>query len=394
MTPAARVSAAIEILDRILSGVPAEPALIGWARSSRFAGSGDRAAVRDHVFGALRCKRSYAALSGAEATTGRALLLGALVAAGADPTSIFSGGGHGPAPLTDDEQAALARAPGLADLPEPVRLDCPDWLVEPLRDALGADFAEVMAVQRQRAPVFLRVNLRKATRPAAQAALAEDGVITEPHILAQSALVVLDKPSKINGSRAFLEGLVELQDASSQAAVESLPLSDGMNVLDYCAGGGGKVLAMAARSRGQYFAYDVAPQRMADLPERARRAGVSVRALDEGRLKGRSFDLVLVDAPCSGSGTWRRTPDAKWRLTTERLAELTALQDTILDRAASHVMAGGVLAYMTCSLLRLENEERVAALLRRMPRLNCEAARRFSPFDGGDGFFVAYFRVT
>jgi len=394
MTPAARVAAAIEILDRVLSGTPAEPALIGWARSSRFAGSGDRAAVRDHVFGALRCKRSFAALSGAEVPTGRALMLGALVAGGSDPAAVFSGEGHAPAPLSDDERAALAQAPELADLPEPVRLDCPDWLVEPLRDALGADFAEAMASQRWRAPVFLRVNLRKVTRTAAQAALLEDGIVAEPHPLSDSVLLVLDKPNKINGSRAFVEGLVELQDASSQAAVESLPMSDGMDILDYCAGGGGKLLAMAARHRGRYFAHDAAPQRMADLPERARRAGVAVRLLDTAGLKGQSFDLVLVDAPCSGSGTWRRTPDAKWRLTAERLAELTALQDTILDQAVGQVRAGGVLAYMTCSMLRSENEDRVAALLRRMPNLQCEAMRRFSPLDGGDGFFVSHFRVN
>jgi 16S rRNA (cytosine967-C5)-methyltransferase len=393
MTPAARVAAAIEVLDRVLAGTPAEQALIGWARASRFAGSGDRAAVRDHVFGALRCRRSFGAMSGVPGESGRALMLGSLVAASADPTSLFTGEGHAPAALTSAERAALASAPTLADLPEAVRLDCPDWLMEPLREALSDQFDEVMALQRQRAPVFLRVNLRKTTREGAHEALLREGILNEPHPLAQSALLVLDKSSKINGSMAYAEGLVELQDGSSQAAVEQLPLADGMEVLDFCAGGGGKALAMAARCRCRLVAHDVAPQRMADLPGRARRAGVSVDITDKAALKGKSFDLVLVDAPCSGSGTWRRTPDAKWRLTPERLAELTHLQDEILGQALQHLRPGGALAYMTCSFLRAENEDRVAGLLARFSGLACEKMVRFSPVDGGDGFFLAQFRA-
>ncbi len=393
MTPAARVAAAIEVLDRVLAGTPAEQALIGWARASRFAGSGDRAAVRDHVFGALRCRRSFGAMSGVPGESGRALMLGSLVAASADPTSLFTGEGHAPAALTSAERAALASAPKLADLPEAVRLDCPDWLMEPLREALSDQFDEVMALQRQRAPVFLRVNLRKTRREGAHEALLREGISTEPQLLAQSALLVLDKSSKINGSMAYAEGLVELQDGSSQAAVEQLPLADGMEVLDFCAGGGGKALAMAARCRCRLVAHDVAPQRMADLPGRARRAGVSVDIADKAALKGKSFDLVLVDAPCSGSGTWRRTPDAKWRLTPERLAELTHLQDEILGQALQHLRPGGALAYMTCSFLRAENEDRVAGLLARFSGLACEKMVRFSPVDGGDGFFLAQFRA-
>lgn len=394
MTPAARIAAAIEVLDRVLAGTPAEQALIGWARASRFAGSGDRAAVRDHVFGALRCRLSFGALSGDPGESGRALMLGSLVAASADPTSLFTGEGHAPAALTSAERAALGRAPSFADLPEAIRLDCPDWLVEPLREALSDQFEEVMALQRQRAPVFLRANLRKTTREGAHDALLREGITTEAHPLAQSALLVLDKSSKINGSMAYAEGLVELQDCSSQAAVEQLPLTDGMDVLDYCAGGGGKALAMAARCRCRLVAHDVAPQRMADLPRRARRAGVSVTTADDTALKGKSFDLVLVDAPCSGSGTWRRTPDAKWRMTPERLAELTDLQDEILGQALQHLRPGGILAYMTCSFLRAENEDRVAKLLARFSGLACEKMVRFSPVDGGDGFFFSQFRAT
>ena len=203
MTPAARISAAIEILDRILAGSAAEQALTGWARASRFAGSGDRAAVRDHVFDALRCLRSYTALAGAESPSGRALMIGAGLAAH------FTGIAHAPAPLSEAEQAALGRALPLDQMPEAVQADCPDWLVGPLRDRLGAAFLPAMQAQRQRAPVWLRVNLARISRTDAQAQLAAEGVETESSDLASSALRVLGKSNKINQLTLYLEGLAE-----------------------------------------------------------------------------------------------------------------------------------------------------------------------------------------
>jgi 16S rRNA (cytosine967-C5)-methyltransferase len=384
MTPAARVQAAIEILDRVLAGVSAEQALTGWARGSRFAGSGDRAAVRDHVFDALRRMRSLAALSGASHPSGRALMIGAL----RDRlTEVFSGLGHGPAPLTADEMSALSAVS--VNLPQLVRLDCPDWLAPALQSALGPDFAPVMEAQRHRAPVFLRVNLARGDRDAARMVLAGNGVETRPCGLVETALEVTAGANRIKRSQAFLDGLVELQDLSSQAAVAALPLKGGMRVLDYCAGGGGKILAIAARIGGHFTAHDAAFDRMGDLPARASRAGVKVHLARSGDLTAQSYDLVLVDAPCSGSGTWRRTPDAKWRLTQDRLDELCALQAGILDQALRFVRPGGVLAYMTCSLISSENEDQVAALLDRHPALRITATRRFSPLTGGDGFFLA-----
>lgn len=391
MTPAARVQAAIEVLDRTLAGQAAEQALTGWARASRFAGSGDRAAVRDHVFAALRCLRSYTARAGALAPSGRALMIGALRDLGRAPDEVFTGVSHAPAPLSPAETQALAAAPALQDLPAAVRADCPDWLCAPLERALGADWEAAMQAQRARAPVFLRVNLARTTRPQAQSSLAFEGVVTRPSDLAETALEVLENANKIKPSQTYLQGLVELQDASSQAAVLSLTVQDGGSVLDYCAGGGGKTLALAARMRGRFVAHDAAPERMRDLPERAARAGVKVALAKPGGLSDRKFDLVLVDAPCSGSGTWRRTPDAKWRLTPERLSELVALQRRILSQAQVHVRPGGRLAYMTCSLLTEENEDQVDAFLGTHADFSCVQTRRFSPVSGGDGFFVAEF---
>lgn len=376
MTPGARIAGAIEVLDRVLAGARAEVALTNWGRANRFAGSGDRAAIRDHVFAVLRCRRSYAALGGAE--TGRGLMLGALRAAGGDPADLFTGAGHAPAAPGAGE---AGREPG-----ELEALDCPDWLAPALQSALGADFAPVMRALQRRAPVFLRVNLARLDRAAAIVLLAEGGIEARPHPLAETALEVTGGERRIQASAAYGEGLVELQDAASQAVALALPLADGQRVLDYCAGGGGKTLAMAARARLRIEAHDVDPGRMRDLPARAKRAGVAVRltAVPRG-----PFDLVLADAPCSGSGSWRRDPEGKWALTPERLAALTAVQAEVMDRAAALVGPGGVLAYATCSMLEAENEAQVQAFLARQAGWSCGLRRRFTPLDGGDGFFLA-----
>ena len=279
MTPEARIGAAIVVLDRVLAGEPAERALTTWARASRFAGSRDRAAIRDHVYDVLRRRRSAQALSGQAEPTGRALMIGLLVAQGHDPATVFTGQGYGPAPLSDGERAALAAAPSAGDLPEAVALDVPDWLAGPLRARLGDNFGATMALMQTRAPVFLRVNAARLDRAGATAALAAEGIATLPSHLANGALEVTEGASRTRSAQSYLSGLVELQDAASQAAVESLPLAEGQRVLDYCAGGGGKVLAMAARCRGTWFAHDADPRRMADLPARAERAGVPVRRI-------------------------------------------------------------------------------------------------------------------
>ncbi|MGB5870751.1 MAG: RsmB/NOP family class I SAM-dependent RNA methyltransferase [Albidovulum sp.] len=389
MTPAARMAAAIDILDRILAGAAGEQALTAWARGSRFAGSGDRAAVRDHVYDALRCLRSYTAMAGAAVPSGRSLMMGALRAGGHDVDGMFTGMGYAPAALSEAEVAALAAAPDLAGLPAAAAADCPDWLVAPLQDSLGAGWADVMAAQRARAPVFLRVNTARIARDAAIAALNRDGIEAEVCEIAPTALLVSGNINKIKVSEAYLKGFVELQDASSQAAVAALALQDGMAVLDYCAGGGGKALAMAAQVNCAVTAHDAAPTRMRDLPARAARAGATIKVVENAAALAAGYDLVLVDAPCSGSGTWRRTPDAKWRLTPERLAELQDLQGVILAQAAGRVRPGGRLAYMTCSLLRAENDATIGTFLAHHPQFAAQEMRHFSPLQGSDGFFAA-----
>lgn len=379
MTPGARAAAAIVVLDQVLAGRPAEVALTNWGRANRYAGSGDRAAVRDIVFDVLRCRRSFSALGGGE--TARGLVLGWARARGQE--ALFDGQGHAPQPPLPGE---AGRRPMGAEA-----LDCPDWLEGPLRASLGGAFEAVMAAMQRRAPVFLRVNVARTSREAAMAALAEEGIVAVAHGLASSALEVVEGARKVQASRAYAGGEVELQDAASQAVVEMLPLACGMAVLDLCAGGGGKTLAMAARARLRLFAHDAEARRMADLPGRAARAGVRVTVTQKPESSG-PYDLVLTDVPCSGSGSWRRDPEGKWALTEARLADLLAVQAAILDRAAGMVRSGGALGYATCSLMAAENGAQVAAFLTRHPGWQLEAERRFTPLEGGDGFYAAVLR--
>jgi 16S rRNA (cytosine967-C5)-methyltransferase len=393
MTPGARLSAAIELLDAVLAGAPAERELTRWARASRFAGSKDRAAVRDLVYDGLRRRRSFGFLGGGD--TGRAILLAREAAEGTDLDLLFTGEGYGPAPVTAAERAALAG--DLAAAPAPVRLDFPDFLAAELEASLGADFEPVLAAMQRRAPVDLRVNTLKTNPDAATVVLARDGVQVARHPLARDALRVLENPRLVAASRAYTQGMVELQDASSQLVVETAGTQPGMTVLDYCAGGGGKTLALAAalKGRGRLLAWDANPRRMSDLPERARRAGAEVRILSDAECAalGPVCHLVLADAPCSGTGAWRRKPEGKWRLTPGELDRFPPLQDSILDAAARRVRPGGMLVYATCSLLARENEDRAAAFAARHPDWRPEGARRLSPLDDGDGFFIARFRA-
>lgn len=383
MTPGARVAAAIEILNTMFDGLPAEQALTRWGRGNRFAGSKDRAAIRDHVFDVLRQRRTAAHLGGGQ--TGRALMIGLLRAQGADLDSLFNGVGHAPQPLTDAEHEPSAGAD------EATIWNLPDWIIPQFKASLE-DRAKTVALALQaRAPITLRVNTAKTTPSAAAAALAEQGVETRANPLAETALTVTAGERKIRNSDSYLDGAVELQDASSQAVVAAMP--NGSRVLDYCAGGGGKSLALAVDPATEVTAHDIDPRRMQDLPARAARAGRSIRQIETDDLKNETpFDVVLCDAPCSGSGAWRRSPEGKWTLSATRLQELTAIQDSVLDDATALTAPNGCLIYATCSVLTCENEDRINAFLQRHPDWSVGFQRRFDVNDDGDGFFTAHLR--
>ena len=386
MTPAARIAAAIEVLDVIFEGATPEKSLTGWGRSHRFAGSKDRAAIRDHVFQALRCKASYGWLGGAD--SGRGVMLGAMRAAG-QADEMFTGIGHAPRVVEEgEEERPLAAAERW------VQCDMPDWVLSYFDAALGAEADHILDVLKSRAGVFLRVNEARATIEDGIAALADENIVAVPVKYMSFALQVVENERRVALSTAYESGLVEVQDTSSQVAISSLNLTKGQRVLDLCAGGGGKALAMAARG-ADVTAHDIDPKRMADIAPRAQRAGVNIDVVTTEDLAALAlFDVVLVDAPCSGSGTWRRNPAAKWSLTEERLQELTTIQDEVLSQGAQFVRSGGALVYATCSVFDVENSDRIQVFMGAEAGFSVEMQRSIAPHALGDGFYFTVLRNT
>ncbi|MDR6265522.1 RsmB/NOP family class I SAM-dependent RNA methyltransferase [Roseobacter sp. N2S] len=384
MTPAARYAASVDVLDGFLSGEPAEKLLSNWARRNRYAGSKDRAAVRDIVFDCLRKLNSYAQASGLP--DGRGIAVGHCLSAGLDPDQIFSGVAYAPVALDDAEQALIAAAQASGGQQV---VDLPDWLQSVFETDLGATATKVAQDLCHRAPVDLRVNVAKTTPSGAARALAAEGIMCDPVADVASALRVVENPRRVAGSKPYQSGQVELQDAASQALVGMLDLQAGQSVLDYCAGGGGKTLAMAARvPDARYSAWDISAARLAPLEERAARAGAKVTLLAEKPSKA-TYDLVLVDAPCSGSGAWRRNPEGKWRLTQDKLAEVQAMQAQVLAEAAQLVKAGGTLVYATCSVLERENTSQVKTFLRKTTDYEVVSTHNLGLNCPGDGFYCA-----
>jgi 16S rRNA (cytosine967-C5)-methyltransferase len=423
-----RLSAAIEVLDDMEARHrPAAEALKDWGLSHRFAGAGDRAAIGNIVYDALRRKRSAAWLLGAD--TSRALALGALVLEwGLSPDEIagqLEGDRFAPAPLDEAERAALAER-DLEDAPDTVRADCPDWCVPHLEEAFGPDWVKEAAALATRPPLDLRVNTLAATREKVLAELSSTGAAIAPlasHGIRIAPIEGSGRHPNVQAEPAFRKGWFEVQDEGSQLAAELAGAAPGQQVLDYCAGAGGKTLAMAAAmgNRGQLFAFDAGKQRLAPIFDRLKRAGTrNVQAFaDHARLEALhgQCDLVLVDAPCTGSGTWRRRPDAKWRLTDRQLDLRRTEQSEILDKAARFVKPGGRLAYVTCSVFPVENGDRVSAFLEAngdfsaedhaaawsglfaqneaKARVDASGGILLTPARSGtDGFFVALMRRT
>jgi 16S rRNA (cytosine967-C5)-methyltransferase len=324
----------------------------------------------------------------------RALVIAAVLAAGNAPETLFTGG-YGPSPLSDAERAAIARTPS----PEPpfVAGEYPLWLEEELTRAFAARLEGEMAAFQARAPVDLRVNTLKARRADVIAGLRADNFACE--ILPELADAIRCPPGvNLTAHPLFLSGAFEIQDWAAQRAVALSEARPGMRVLDLAAGAGGKSLALAAamQNQGSILAFDDKPERLAPLAERAARAGASLITIAEtrgGPLWGNGrFDLVFLDVPCSGSGTWRRQPELKWRLTPERLAELQAIQDWLFADGARHTAPGGKLVYATCSILPRENEERVETFLSAHPmfRRGAQDFHASPAATASDGFYAAF----
>ncbi|MFZ4164545.1 RsmB/NOP family class I SAM-dependent RNA methyltransferase [Brevundimonas sp. NPDC058933] len=476
MTPAARLAAAASVLDSIAhSRQPAEVVLKAWGAANRYAGSGDRRAIADRVYKVIRARsRLVWAMGGRE--DGRALVIGSLSLIDALPLEeielLHSGEGYGPRPLSKQERARITSAPG--ELPGWVAAGLPEFVVEDFKITFGDRWTEeAHELMAPRAPIDLRVNVAKTTVAGVEAELTEAGL--SPARTPWSAVglrLSAEPPPNVQALEAFKQGHIEIQDEGSQVACWLTGVEPGMTVVDYCAGGGGKTLGLAmlgqpvvtkapkaeaeaapvavwspvggegAAPQPQHkpkakpveitstirlFAYDVVQKRLDNIRPRLARAGVTADLRLLGQNGGgvedlvRQADVVLVDAPCSGSGTWRRRPEDAWRLKPSEVERLHALQVQILDRASALVKPGGRLVFVTCSMLRGENEATADAFEENHPEfapvpvaeaLNAatltDAARerlgklaagghrlRLSPASTGtDGFFAAVYERT
>jgi 16S rRNA (cytosine967-C5)-methyltransferase len=423
LTPAARIAAAIDLLE-VVEGAPKRPAdavANDFFRARRYIGSGDRRAVSGRVWTVLRSRRHLGWWLGDAPQSPRLLVAASLLLEGWTKSGVqqtFSGGQFAAAPLDRAEASAITKIESHTldhpSMPDAVRLEIPDWLLPRLAARFGASLPVEMAALSQPAALDMRVNLLKGTRDEARSALAAEGWEAEPTELSPWGLRI-DGRRPVTSGPAFQSGLVEIQDEGSQLVAVLVGAKPGMRVVDWCAGAGGKTLALAGamENRGQIVACDVSAPRLDGAVRRLRRAGVhnvERHLVEPGdkwlKRRAGTFDRVLVDAPCTGTGTWRRNPDARLRLKETDLAELLPKQAAILDTAQSLVRKGGRLVYATCSLLEEENEAQVTSFLLRHPDFAVVPLARAWPLNqpppnngdflrltpashGTDGFFTA-----
>jgi 16S rRNA (cytosine967-C5)-methyltransferase len=423
MTPGARIQAAIEILDDLeREPQPADKAMKSWGTGHRFAGAKDRAAIRSLIFATYRHRGAAAALMGGDRA--RALVLGGLRLGigwnAGDIDTALTGRAHDAAPLTQEERARLEGPRPKAD----GALNWPDWLAQKMRAAHGEAAEPLMAALMETAPLDIRVNTLKAKREDVLAALMSVGFPAEPTPYSPLGIRIARDEDLVGANirtlPMFRTGVIDVQDEGSQLVSLLAGAAPGQQILELCAGGGGKTLALASSmgQSGQIYACDVDARRLKAGQERVARAGVynvqpklihhwsaaegSDPDLEEHVGK---MDLVFLDVPCTGSGAWRRQPDAKWQLSPERLEEFLVLQASILERGSRLVKTGGHLAYVTCSVLTEENDGQVSAFLARhgefravdavpafrqvttidAPAASIVALRLASPFEGEGG---------
>ncbi|WP_428155946.1 RsmB/NOP family class I SAM-dependent RNA methyltransferase [Brevundimonas sp.] len=443
MTPAARLAAAASILDSMAQGrQPAETVLKAWGGANRYAGSKDRRAIADHVYKVLRARGRLSWIMGGR-EDGRALVIGSLHAIDGlsveEIEALHAGDGYGPRPLSKQERSRITGGQG--ELPGWVAAGLPEFVVEDFKATFGDRWAEeAHALMTPRAPIDLRVNDAAATVEEVEAELRAAGLeVSRTPWSTLGLRVPSEPPPNIQALDGFKAGKFEIQDEGSQVVCWLAGAQPGTTVVDYCAGGGGKTLGLAqamtapdngsavsGMTKGKLIAADVVNKRLENIRPRLKRAGVEADLVLIGQNGGGleavngQADLVFVDAPCSGSGTWRRRPEDAWRLTVEEVEKLHALQVRILSQAGKLVKPGGRLVYVTCSMLARENEASADAFeaanpdfrpvavadVLSAPQLSEAARAKFAELASGarlrlspatadtDGFFAAVYERT
>ncbi|MCB1557079.1 MAG: RsmB/NOP family class I SAM-dependent RNA methyltransferase [Alphaproteobacteria bacterium] len=435
MTPAARIKACIDLLEKIaVSRIPMDGTIGDYMRVRRYIGSKDRSAIAERTYEIVRHTARlgwWLKKTGAEDTPRNRVLAWLAMGECCAPKrlkDLFDGSKYGPDKLSDEERAYVEKWEGdvlnHSAMPESVRAECPLLYEDKLRSYFGPDFVPEMEAMLHPAPLDLRVNIWRATRDKARAYLSADGVETDETIFSPWGLRARGK-AYLSKTKAFAKGWIEIQDEGSQLIALACDVQPGMQVLDYCAGAGGKTLALAASmgNKGRIVAMDLEPRRLEKSRARLKKAGladcVEIRPLSDEknrkwlRRQKESFDLVLTDVPCSGTGTWRRNPDMRWRTYGPPLEELVDIQADILEKVAKTVKPGGRLVYATCSLLPDENERQIESFLAGHPEFSlfplpdslravCAGEKnepvpfmRLTPYrHGTDGFFAAVLTRT
>lgn len=414
MLPSARVQTAIELLEKTgTSRIPMDSTIGDYMRHRKYIGSKDRASIVERVYALERARARlgwWLAHMGAEDTARNRMIAWLVLAEGEGANAIdklCDGSKYAPKPLRDDEREMIGKLSGKKldseTVPEADRVECPPQWEARLRGFFGAEFKSEMAAMLGTAPLDLRVNTRLVDRTQAKAALATDGIETDLTVISPWGLRCRDK-AYLSESKVFREGMIEIQDEGSQLIAYATGVQPGMQVLDYCAGAGGKTLALAAamKNKGRIVAMDIAEGRLEKARPRFRRAGVAdiieVRALSDEknrkwlRRQKESFDVVLVDVPCSGTGTWRRNPDMRWRNYGPGLDELLETQADILERVTKAVKVGGRLVYATCSLLPDENEQQIEKFLANHPEFSLLPLDQI--WESGAAPSAPYMRLT
>ena len=391
----ARAKAAIEILDNFLKGSNLNNTFEEWSKNNKFAGSGDREKIRDIVFDILRVRNTLEAPLGHHkiAESGRSLMVSYILFKSIEIEDIFTGSKYGPPELNNNEQKMKEKFVLIKNKFFNNQYNIPAFLVEDLKHSLSEKFENIMSVLGNRAPTFIRVNIKKTNLFSVSEKLKNEGITSEVCLESRQGLKILSNFRRVKMTKMFQEGLFEFQDLNSQKVIEDCNLVNQTKFLDFCAGAGGKTLCLASlrKGKGDFYAYDINKSKLEKLKVRAKKAGIKIGIIkkkDFSQVRYK-FDCVILDVPCSGSGAWRRNPQQKWRITQKKINDLTRLQFILLQQAKNFLQNNGKLIYITCSFLRTENERIIEKFLYENPFFSIVKQKNYYPSEDGDGFYCA-----
>ena len=390
-----QANAAISILDDFLDGKNLNSILFNWTKNNRYAGSSDRESIRNIVFDILRVKKTFTSVLEKEKQpiNGRALVFLHSVFYALNLNEIFTGREYGPEKLTifEKEFSKISKENingcfGITD-------NIPGFLTAEFKRSLGRKFKNAMRLLEKRAPISIRVNPLKSDISSILECLSLEGIEGKKSKIVRYGIDIIGNPRRLTQIQAFKDGCFEVQDLHSQKIIEDLPLDEHTKVLDYCAGAGGKILSIACslKGNGKFYIHDIDERKLKEADLRAKRAGVKFKRLEVEKLQNYrcSFDYIVADVPCSGSGAWRRNPQQKWRITPESLNEILTRQTVILDEVKDLLKKNGYIFYITCSLLKIENEELIENFLTNNKHFRLLNKKNITIDDSGDGFFCA-----